>query len=235
MTDRKNRLWNAKAADLEAVNVHVTGKQLSQWYLKMCAIARNKMEPLPSGTGRDQMSAEKRRKHDLKKKLEWLTPFTVRGAGETPTKMRKALASRPPTPRVTVGLSPTTEQEGPPFTSTPSTSQGPAPGPSGHPRKQLSQTASSSRSSKGTPPNLQTLGQQMKAYENQLEAILANLHTTVMPAEVRGRKMFLESMYLEVLQKLPERMWAQFQTDYMKLVGNYRQRLLQSFDEEARS
>jgi len=237
MTEKKIRLWNAKAKSLQEVGLQITGKDLQNWYDKMCALAKKKLEKLPSGSARDDISAEKLRKHDLKKQLAWLTPFLVTEAGETPRKMKKALPTRPsvhiPNQGPGVFMSPSSSQESPAvstcsshqgsFFTTPTTSDLPPPA---QPTK-----ARTGRRSRTTPTSgsttseaVESLSQKIQGYEDLLGQFMSKMETSVMPEDTRARKMLLDSLFMQVLQKLPDNLWTTFQVDFMDLVVRYRER-----------
>lgn len=250
-TERKMRIWNAKANSLAAVGVTITGQELHKWYEKMCRLARTKNKPLPSGSARE-MSSQQRRQEELRNQLSWLTPFLETAAGETPVKTKRALASRPAN-ATSIPDSSSEDHEGPQYTSTPTVSTGgPTPGPSRqllfkksvrgqkktssqhsssneqHSRQASQQQSRPSRRgnrrkpSQPPPPSPDTLGHRMQQFEDLLEQVLVKLHESEMPEESRGRKMFLDSMYIEVLQHLPYEVWHQFQKEYMALIAKYR-------------
>ena len=227
MAGKKLRTWDAKAETLKEVGVHITGSELAKWFEKMCAIARKKKDQLPSGSGRD-ISAEKKREQSLKQKLQWLTPFLRREPGETPVRMKRPLATR----AANAPFAPSQEtqssfdDEGPGFTSTPTTSQGPAPGPSGQSSRSHSSTSARRAAPRRTakPATAETLGQQLKQYEDLIEQVISNLDTTVMPSHIRARKMFIDSLFMQVISQLPEPLWADFEEEFMRLISKYRRK-----------
>ena len=78
-----------------------------------------------------------------------------------------------------------------------------------------------------TAAQVETLGQQVSQYRSLVEQVIENLDTVVMPSEVRARKMFMDSLYMQVLQKLPEHLWVDFQEEFMRLIGTFRRRMIQ--------
>ena len=47
-----------------------------------------------------------------------------------------------------------------------------------------------------------------------------------MPTAERARKMFMDSLYMEVIRKLSDKLWADFCDEYMKLMSTFRNKHL---------
>ena len=253
LTEKKRQIWADKAESLEQVGITMTAKDLTKWFDKMCGIARKKRDQLPSGSGR-VTSAPRRRQLELKKKLDWLTPFVERKAGQTPGtpgKTKRALASRPPNAApISFEESPLLldDEEGPAMTSTPRTSQQltsqqTSSSGSGSSRPTPSTSASrapTAATSTARPPSKESkkrrasdsrtssLIKDMEHYEEICDVVIRNLDQTVMPTEIRARKMFMDSFFMQVIQKIPNNKWAEFQNDYMKLLTDYRKKYLET-------
>ena len=279
-TEKKRQLWSAKAEHLKELGITCTEKDLSNWFERMKALAKMKKDPLPSGSG-TQVSPEKRRQEDLKKRLAWLTAF-LEITPATPARKRRAVALTPAdVPPIShhlclvsstnftnfskyasalFQLDPSDEEEGSPtFPSSPMTSQEPLPGPSGGTTARSTfQTvqaatpatpapaATPSATPPATPPAIPSnksspAGKPSKAssasllpglmqetdYTEQLsEEVVPNLDNTVLSAEERARKTFMESGYEEILSQLPEDLWVRFLEEYMTLVNTFRRKLL---------
>ena len=66
----------------------------------------------------------------------------------------------------------------------------------------------------------------MQHYEEICDVVIRNLEQTVMPTQIRARKMFMDSLFMQVIEQLPNNLWADFQDDYMKLITDYRKKYL---------
>ena len=59
------------------------------------------------------------------------------------------------------------------------------------------------------------------------EDIAARVDFTMMCPKEKGRKMIMDGSFLEVIKRLPEATWQQFQSDYERMMCGYRERVMQ--------
>jgi hypothetical protein len=58
------------------------------------------------------------------------------------------------------------------------------------------------------------------------DCIASHVEHTLMDPEEKGRKMIMDGTFLEVLRRLPVKLWVEFQDEYQQLISTYRRKLM---------